>query len=103
MKPSNKELDGCGYDKNSKKKKARGSSMSSISMSDASLLQEALDKRNDIALMKEKNKKGKRLIYQKKMEAEIEHTKQRDEAEKQRQEADAKVAPAMRWSPAQPC
>ena len=31
----------------------------------------------------------------KKMEAEIAHTKQRDEAEKQRQEADAKVAQAM--------
>ena len=40
--------------------------------------------------MKEENKKRKLLIiYQKKMEAEIEHMKQRDETEKQRQEADA--------------
>ena len=95
MKPSDKEMDKCCYDKNSKRKKAHGSSMSSISMSDGGSLQEALDKRNDIALMKEENKKRKLMIYQKKMEAEIVHTKQRNEAEKQRQEADAKVAQAM--------
>jgi hypothetical protein len=45
--------------------------------------------------MKEENKRHKLIIYQKKMEAEIEHMKQHDEAEKQRQEADAKVAQAM--------
>ena len=95
MKPSNKEMDKCCHDKNSKRNKGLGSSMSSISMSDGGSLQEALDKRNDIALMKEENKKHKLMIYQKKMEAEIAHTKQHDEAEKQRQEVDTKVAQAM--------
>jgi hypothetical protein len=41
MKPSDKELDGCGYDKNSKRKKLCVSSVSSMSMSDGGSLQEA--------------------------------------------------------------
>jgi hypothetical protein len=38
MKPTDKELNDCAYDKNNKGKKARVSSMSSISMSDGGLL-----------------------------------------------------------------
>ena len=84
MKPTNKELDNCGNDKKSKSKKARVSSLSSISMSDGSSLQESLDKRNYIALMKEENKKRKLLIYEKKMEADA-----------KKMAADSKVAEAM--------
>ena len=84
MKPSDEELEECGYDKNNKRTKPRVSSISSISTSDGGSLQDALDKRNHIALLKEENKKRKLIIYQKKMEAEM-----------QRQEADAKVAQAM--------
>ena len=84
-KPTDEELEDCAYDKNSKKKKARVSSVSSISMSDGvSSLQESMDKRNHIALMKEENKKRKLLIYEKKMEADA-----------IKMEADAKVAEAM--------
>jgi hypothetical protein len=89
MKPSSEELDDVGYDKNSKRKKPRVLSLSSMSMSDGgggggSSLQDALDKRNDIALMKEENKKRKLLIYEKKMEADA-----------KKMEADTKVADAM--------
>jgi hypothetical protein len=83
-KPTDEELDDCGNDKNCKWKKARVSSVSSISMSDGGSLQESLDKRNHIALMKEENKKHKLLIYEKKMEADA-----------KKMEADAKVADAM--------
>jgi hypothetical protein len=73
MKPSDKELDEVGYDRNINRKKPRVSSLSSMSMSDGgggvSSLQDTLDKRNDIALMKEVNKKRKLLIYEKKMAA----------------------------------
>ena len=84
MKPTDKELDGCGYDKNSKRKKPRVASVSSMSMSDGGSLQESLDKRNHIALMKEENKKRKLIIYEKKMEVDA-----------KKMEADAKVAEAM--------
>ena len=55
-----------------------------ISMSDGGSLQESLDKRNHIALMKEENKKRKLLLYKKKMKADA-----------IKMEADAKVAEAM--------
>ena len=89
MKPSDEELDEVGYYQNSKRKKPRVSSMSSMSMSDGggggvSSLQDALDKRNDIALMKEENKKLKLLLFEKKMEADA-----------KKMEADTKVADAM--------
>ena len=88
MKPSDKELDEIGYDRNSKRKKPRVLSMSSMSMSDGgggvTSLQDALDKRNDIALMKEENKKRKLLLYEKKMEADA-----------KKMEVDTKVADAM--------
>ena len=84
MKPSDKELDGCGYDKNSKRKKPRVASVSSMSMSDGGSLQESLDKRNHIALMKEENKKRKLIIYEKKMEADA-----------KKMAADSKVSEAM--------
>jgi hypothetical protein len=83
-KPTDEELEECGNDKNSKRKKAHVSSVSSISMSDGGSLQESLEKRNHIALMKEENKKRKLLLYEKKMEADA-----------KKMEADAKVADAM--------
>ena len=87
MKPSDEELNEIGCDRNSKRKKPRVSSMSSMSDGGGGgvySLQDALDKRNDIALMKEENKKRKLLIYEKKMEADAIKMK-----------ADAKVAEAM--------
>ena len=72
MKPSDEELNEIGCDRNSKRKKPRVSSMSSMSDGGGggvSSLQDALDKRNDIALMKEENKKRKLLLYEKKIEA----------------------------------
>ena len=86
-KPTDEELDEIGYDRNSKRKKPRVSSMSSMSDGGGggvSSLQDALDKRNDIALMKEENKKRKLLLYEKKIEADA-----------KKMEADTKVADAM--------
>jgi hypothetical protein len=91
MKPSDEELEECGYDKNNKRTKPRGSSISSITTSEGGSLQDALDKCNHIALMKEENKKCKLILYEKKMEA---NAKKMD-ADAKKMEADAKVAQAM--------
>ena len=105
MKPSDEELEECGYDKNNKRTKPRVSSISSISTSDGGSLQDALDKRNNIALMKEENKKRKLILYEKKMEAnakkmeadakKMEADAKKMEADAKKMEADAKVAQAM--------